>query len=201
LHDKRGTGCPMRRIFIRQKSTQDDLTKLFGERLPKSGKPLTDLRAFGVVVSIFVGLAATGVAAFLVVAWLAWESHTFGPKDLRYLVFVRGSLMERVGIIAAQPGTLIYRGQGRDGNAPGYVRAEYASPLEASALFARFVERCRLLGLQVKQRAQVSTEGERAASCGRRDDDDYHVHMSVLPGSPTKVFLGEDIDDGLYTGQ
>jgi hypothetical protein len=40
-----------------------------------------------------------------------------------YLLFIRGTLIERVGIIDARPGTLIHGGQGRDGNAPGCAHA------------------------------------------------------------------------------
>ena len=53
---------PLRRIYLRQRATRDDLTKLFGERKPNANKPnaykpnaykpwarkpLTDLKAFG----------------------------------------------------------------------------------------------------------------------------------------------------------
>lgn len=122
----------MRRIFFRQRTTQGDLTKVFGARKPKAKKPLTDLQAFGVVMSLFVGLAAAGFAAFALLAWLAWESHAFAPRDPRYLLFVRGTLIERVGI-DAQPGTLVYAGQVRDSIARGYTRARRASSIEAGA--------------------------------------------------------------------
>jgi hypothetical protein len=172
-----------------------------GEHKLKIRKPLTGLKAFGLVASVFVGVAASGLAAFLVLAWLAWESHRFGPRDLRYLVFVRGTLIERVGTIDAQPGTVMYAGQGRDGNAPGYARAHYTSQVAADVLFARLLERCRSLGLQVREKGPASAEGERSASCGREADDDYHVHFSVRPGGPTEVFMGGDIDDGVYTSR
>lgn len=187
----------MRRIFLRQRVTQDDLTKLFGERKPKARKPLTDLKAFGAVMSFFVGLAAAGFAAFALLAWLAWESHEFGPKDLRYLLFVRGTLIERVGIIDAQPGTLMYGGQGRDGTAPGYARARYTSSVEAGALLARFIERCKALGLYVKLGDQTSPDGTRSTSCGREAKDDFHVGITVREGRPTEVTMGEDFNDGL----
>ncbi len=187
----------MRRIFLRQRTTQDDLAKLFGERKPNARKPLTDLRAFGAVMSFFVCLAAAGFAAFALLAWLAWESHEFGPRDLRYLLFVRGTLIERVGIIDARPGTLVYGGQGRDGTAPGYARARYTSSIEASALLARLIDRCKALGLQVKVSDQTSPDGSRSANCGRAANDDFHVGITVREGPPTEVSMGEDLDDGL----
>ncbi len=184
----------MRRSFPRQ-MTQDDLTKLVGERPPKVRKPLTDLQAFGVVMSFFVGLATFGLAAFVLLAWLAWESHEFGPKDLRYLVFIRGTLIERVGTIDAQPGTVIYRGQGRDGNAPGYARASYTSPVAASALLTRFAERCKAVGLQVKVNDKPSSDGSRSMTCARQAGDEFALGVSVGAATPTEVAMGEDIED------
>lgn len=154
-------------------------------------------KVLGEVLAVFAGLAAIGLAGFLAVAWLAWKSHTFGPRDLRYLVFVRGTLIERVGAVDAQPGTLMYSGQGRDGNAPGYARARYTSLVSADVLYARLLERCRMLGLQIRERTPASSPGELSASCGRKADDEYHVHFSVRPSRPTEVLMGEDIDDGV----
>ena len=179
----------MRRSFPRQ-MTQDDLTKLVGERPPKVRKPLTDLQAFGIVMSFFVGLATFGLAAFVLLAWLAWESHEFGPKDLRYLVFIRGTLIERVGTIDAQPG-----GQGRDGNAPGYARASYTSPVAAGALLTRFAERCKAVGLQVKVNDKPSSDGSRSMTCSRQAGDEFALGVSVGAATPTEVAMGEDIED------
>jgi hypothetical protein len=172
-----------------------------GEYKPKIRQPLTNLQAFGVVVSLFAGVAGLGFTVFLALAWFAWETHRFGQRDLRYLVFVRGTLIERVGIIDAQPGTLRYIGQGRDGNAPGYLRAHYTSQADAEALFGRLLERCRSLKLTVREGDPAASEGERSASCGREAANDYHVHFSVRSGRPTEVFMGEDIDDGLYASR
>ncbi|MDQ8726236.1 hypothetical protein [Bradyrhizobium sp. LHD-71] len=186
----------MRRIFVRQRTTQQDLVRLFGERKPKARKPLTDLQAFGVIMSFFVCLSAIGFATFAVLAWLAWERHEFGPNDLRYLVFVRGSLVERIGAIDAEPGTLVYEGQGRDGTAPGFVHAHYTSRVEANALLTRIAERCRSLGLQVKVQDRTSSDGTRYASCGRTPNDEFDVGIGVRAGSLTEVTMGQDVDDG-----
>lgn len=187
----------MRRIFARQ-TTQQDLTKLFGERKPKARRPLSDLRAFGVFLSFVVGLAAAGLAVFVVLAWLAWDRHEFGPKDLRYLLFVRGSLIERIGILHAQPGTLTYVGQGRDGDAPGFVRAQYTAKVDADVLMARFLERCKALGLHGQAVGQTSSDGTRYASCGRWVGDDFEVGLGVSAAHPTGVTMAEDIDDGYH---
>jgi hypothetical protein len=184
----------MRRIFPRQ-MTHDDLTRLIGERPPKVGKPLTDLQAFGVVMSLFVALATVGLAAFAVLAWLGWESHEFGPRDPRYLVFVRGTLIERVGTIDAAPGSVIYGGQGRDGNAPAYARARYTSPVAANALLARFAERCRAVGLQAKVDEQPASDGSRSITCGREAGDAFALGISVGATAPTEVLMDEDIED------
>jgi hypothetical protein len=176
--------------------TQDDLTKLIGERLRKPKKPLTDLQAFGVVMSIIVGLAATGLGAFAFLAWIAWGDHQFGPRDLRYLFFIRGTLTEQVGIIDAEPGSLSYRGQGRDGTASGYIRASYTSVVDGNVLLARFAERCKAVGLKhVELNAQPLPDGERAMSCGRSADDEYSLGIRVSATKPTEVLMAEDIED------
>lgn len=185
----------MRRIFLRQ-MTHDDLTKLVGKRSPKVKKPLSDLQAFGVVISIFVGLAAALLCMAALIAWLAWSDHTFGPRDLRYLVFIRGTLTERVGAIDAEPGTLSYRGTGRDGTASGYIRASYTSAVDATTLLTRFAERCRAVGLQhVKLNERVSSDGTRTLVCGRSADDEYALGINVSATMPTEVVLAEDIED------
>jgi hypothetical protein len=191
----------MRRSFMGQQPEPDERGARSGDLAPKNKKPLSTLKAFGVVVSVFAGLAAIGLAGFLAVAWLAWSSHSFSPRDLRYLVFVRGTLIERVGAIDAQPGTLMYTGQGRDGNAPGYARARYTSLAPADVVYAHLIERCRLLGLQIREKAREASEGESSASCGRGADDEYHVHFSVRSGRPTEVLMGADIDDGVYASR
>ena len=184
----------MRRIFLRQ-MTHDDLTKLIGERPRKVKKPLTDLQAFGVVMSIFVGLAVAGLCTFVFLAWIAWGDHTFGPRDLRYLFFIRGTLTEHVGTIDADPDTLSYRGQGRDGTASGYIRASYTSPVEGTALLARFAARCKAVGLLVKASEQPLSDGRRAISCGRNADDEYDLGIAVSMTKPAEVVMAEDIED------
>jgi hypothetical protein len=184
----------MRRMFLRQ-MTQDDLTKLVGDRPRKAKEPLTDLRAFGVLMSFFVGLAVVGFATFVLLAWLAWESHAFGPRDLRYLVFIRGTLIERVGIVHAEPGTVRYGGQGRDGDAPGHARAHYTSPVAANVLLTRFAERCRAIGLQVKLSEQPSPDGSRPMTCSRQTGDEFALAISVRTATPTEVLMSEEIED------
>jgi hypothetical protein len=110
-------------------------------------------------------------------------------------------VIERVGAVDAQHGTLMYSGQGRDGSAPGYTRAHYTSLAAADVVFAHLLERCRLLGLQTTEKAKTASEGELSASCGRAADDDYHVHFSVRSGRPTEVSMAEDIDDGVSASQ
>jgi hypothetical protein len=187
----------MRRFFMRERTTQDGLKKLFGERKPKVRRPLTDLQALAVVLSFFVGLAAAGFAAFALLAWLAWESHEFGGRDLRYLVFVRGTLLERVGVIDAQPGTVVYGGQGRDGTASGRASARYTSSVEGQIVLTHFVERCKALGLHVTVREPEAGETFRIATCGRTANDEFPVGINVSGANPSEVVMAEDIDDGL----
>lgn len=184
----------MRRMYLRQ-MTHDDLSKLIGERRPKRKKPLTDLQAFGVIMSVFVGLAVLGLASFVFVAWLAWDDHTFAPNDLRYWAFIRGTLTERVGAIDAEPGTLIYRGRGRDGTAPGFIAAQYKSPVDAGALLERFAQRCRAVGLHAKVNKTPSSDGSRKLSCGRTAGAEYALYVSVEGAAPAAVFMSEEIED------
>jgi hypothetical protein len=184
----------MRRIFLRQ-MTHDDLNKMVGERPPKVKKPLTDLQAFGVVMSIVVGLAATGLGAFVFLAWIAWGDHEFGPRDLRYLFFIRGTLTERVGTIDAAPGSIGYRGTGRDGTASGFVRTSYTSPAEGNALLARFAERCKVVGLPHVKLHDPLSDGGRTLVCGRTADDEYALGITVSGKNPTEVVMAEDIED------
>jgi hypothetical protein len=177
-----------------------ETTEAGSERKREPKKPLTGLQAFGIIVACFVCLIAAAVAVLALLTWLAWNSHQFGPRDLRYLLFVRGTLIERVGIIDARPDTLVYGGQGRDGNAPGYARADYISPVEANALLARFVERCGALGLHAQVREHRAGETVRSASCGRGAADEFPVHMSVDldgPAEATRVGMMQETDDGL----
>jgi hypothetical protein len=171
-----------------------------GERGAKTKKPLTDLQAFGIIMLCFAGLATAGVAVLALGAWLAWNSHDFSPRDLRYLLFVRGTLLERIGVIDAEAATLRYGGQGRDGNAPGYTRANYKSKLEPVPLLTRFATRCEALGLRATWQEHRPGESFRTVSCGRLPDDDFPVHMSVdldRPDGLTRVGMIQDSDDGL----
>jgi hypothetical protein len=184
----------MRRIFLRQ-MTHDDLNKLVGERPRKAKKPLTDLQAFGVVMSIFVGLAAAGLGAFVLLAWIAWGDHEFGPRDLRYLAFIRGTLAERVGPIDADQSTVRYRGQGRDGTASGYIRISYTSPADGNALLARFADRCKAVGLRAQVDEQPMSDGRRGMTCGRTADDEFNLGIAVTMTKPAEVVMSEDIED------
>lgn len=184
----------MRRIFLRQ-MTHDDLNKLLGDRPRKIRKPLSDLQAFGVVMSVFVGLAAAGMCMVALIAWLAWSDHEFGPRDIRYLVFIRGTLAERVGPIDADPDTVRYRGQGRDGTASGYIRVSYRSSVDGAALLARFADRCKAVRLQVKMSEQPMSDGRRGMTCGRTADDEYDLGIAVSMTSPAEVVMSEDIED------
>ena len=118
------------------------------------------------------------------------------PRDLRYLFFIRGTLTERVGVIEAEPGSLSYRGQGRDGTASGYIRANYTSSLDGNVLLARFAERCKAVGLKhVEVSQQPSADGSRTMNCGRSAEDEFGLGITVSATKPAEVVMAEDIED------
>ena len=104
-------------------------------------------------------------------------------------------MLLQFGVISPAPGSIAYRGTGRDGTASGFVRASYTSPVEGNALLARFAERCKTVGLPHVKLHDPSSDGGRTLVCGRTADDEYALGVTVSGANPTQVVMGEDIED------
>jgi hypothetical protein len=73
------------------------------------------MRRPSLAVGILGSIAVLLVGGFLLLSWVAFARHEFGSGDPRYLMFVRGTWTEQIGLISPQPGSVRFQAEGPDG--------------------------------------------------------------------------------------
>ncbi len=119
---------------------------------------------------------------------------TFGRWDPRYFLLVQNTLVGRVGIHAAQPGTLRYEVVYDDDISFRIVRATYTSSAAPEDLRVQYGARCIASRLHPFQDEEDEPNGDKTFSCARTANDAPERDLNPLAvtihaGSPTKVTL------------
>jgi hypothetical protein len=140
-----------------------------------------------VVLLLLVGLPY----AFLAFAFWAVEgSWDFeGRNNLRYWLFVKGTRVERLGLIAPTQAPASYSVRLQEGNFPGWTVVIYRSTAEPDAVAKAYAQRCREMGLKITRGPEPNRYGdeENGASlvCEIEPYLDAEFHAGRKPGETT----------------
>lgn len=113
----------------------------------------------GLATVALTGLVALVASPFLLLAgafWLSDHTHEFGPYDPRVLLLVRGTTVDRLGLIRAQRGSIAYAARGQDGTSPARVHVTFTTPEEPSRVIETYRQRCQNAGLVPKDNIDAS---------------------------------------------
>jgi hypothetical protein len=154
----------------------------------------TALQVIGIAI---VSAASIALHLFLLDTLLGrlFQPHNeFGRWDLRDFVLVQDTLVGRVGIHAAQPGTLRDEVVYDDAIAFRIVRAHYISHATPEELRIDDVARCIASRLHPLQNEEIAANGDKAFSCARTvadaaDSDLYPLVVTIHASMPTRVTL------------
>ena len=118
----------------------------------------------------------------------------FGRLDPRYFLLVQDTLVGRVGIHAAQSGTLRYEVVHDDDISFRIVRASYTSSATPEDLRVQYGARCLASRLHPFQDEEDEANGDKTFSCARTANDAPDRDLNLLSvtihaGSPTRVTL------------
>jgi hypothetical protein len=104
----------------------------------------------GCVLAMIVALPS----AFLwTLFWMASGSWDFeGDKGLRHWLLVKGSRLDRLGLVAPTSSVPRYSVSFQEGTFPGWRVLVYNSSASPPAIVAAYAERCGAMGLKVTER-------------------------------------------------
>lgn len=106
-------------------------------------------------LAIFAILFAVAAAPFMLVALAfrasdgSWDFE--GDGNLRYWLFVRGSRLEKFGVVTAA-GPVRYSIRFQEGTFPGWNVAQYDSAALPEAILETYAGRCRAMGLKITEK-------------------------------------------------
>jgi hypothetical protein len=159
---------------------------------------------FGFLVPLATALLLMVILPFGFLAFVFWAadgSWDFEGRDgVRYWVFVKGSRLERFGLIEPtnEPGK--YSVSLQDGTFPGWSVLTYRSTAMPEAVIAAYAQRCREMGLKITREAHSKpddgTAGGVALVCEIKPYIDAEFQAQRKPGEvSTEVGLRVWRDD------
>ena len=149
-------------------------------------------------------LLAAGCVLLIVVAvpysllwtlfWIVSDSWDFeGNSGPRHWVLVKGSRLDRLGLVAPTARKASYSVRFQEGTFPGWRVVGYESSTLPSAIIATYAERCRAMGLRVTRNETASlgneadgTEATLVCEIERYIDAEFHAERKG-PAAATRV--------------
>lgn len=146
----------------------------------------------GMVLLVLVGLP---YAFFAVLFWAVEGSWDFeGRSGLRYWVFVKGTRVDRLGLVSPTEAPPKYSVSLQEGTFPGWTVVIYRSNAEPEAIVAAYAKRCGEMGLKITSGPEPKTyDGEESGAslvCEIRSYIDAEFYAGRKPGElTTKVSI------------
>jgi hypothetical protein len=142
---------------------------------------------FGFLIPLGTALLMLVILPFGFVAfgfWAADGSWDFEGRDgIRYWVFVKGSRLDRLGLVepTEQPGK--YSVSLQEGNFPGWKVLTYHSVAAPESGIGAYAKRCQDIGLKITRGPEQAVGGESGVSlfCEIRPyiDSEFHVERKA----------------------
>jgi len=149
------------------------------------------------MVVLLVAILTSPVTLLSLAFWAASDSWEFAGGGFRHWVFVKGSIVDRLGSVASDGAPIRYIVRLEEGTDPGEIAAVYDSDAQPVAVVQAYAERCLALGLPI-EREFVSPDGAEAklgceSNAGAGWLDDVRIHAERKAGAAVtrvRVFAG-----------
>jgi hypothetical protein len=106
-------------------------------------------RGFICFIAVLAGLAMTPFALIAGAFWMASDDWKFEGGGVRYWLFVKGSRLERLGLVAPTDRLAQYTIALQEGTFPGWNIVTYASTAMPAEIAATYADRCRSMGFRI----------------------------------------------------
>ncbi|MGD9922977.1 MAG: hypothetical protein AB7V13_16285 [Pseudorhodoplanes sp.] len=114
---------------------------------------------FGCLIPIGLALLMLVALPYSLIAFLFWAadgSWDFEGRDnLRYWLFVKGSRLDRLGLVSPAATPPAYSVRLQEGTFPGWTVVTYRSAVAPEAIARAYAQRCRDIGLKVTRGPQA----------------------------------------------
>ena len=117
------------------------------------------------LVTLLLAVVTLPVTLAALAFWAADGSWEFAGGGFRHWVFIKGSTVDRLGFVAEtrEPARYVVRlGEGTD---PGAIFAVYDSGAMPGDVVGAYAERCRALGISVKEQVVAANAAEARLVC------------------------------------
>lgn len=147
-------------------------------------------RRFGCLIPLGTALLLLVILPLGFLAFIFWAvdgSWDFeGRGGVRYWVFVKGSRLDRLGLIQPTDAPGRYSVRLQDGNFPGWTVLTYRSTATPEAVIDAYAQRCREMGLKITRgphpQASDGKAGGVALVCEISPYIDAEFHAERKPG-------------------
>ena len=118
--------------------------------------------------------------------WAASAPWEFAGAGLKHWVLVKGTTIDRLGLISATSTAVRYVVRIQEGTDPGAITMHYDSDALPIDVIAAYAKRCRTMGLAIKK--QAASEGAVTGTLvceGKSGSDDIWIQVERTLGAAT----------------
>ena len=116
-------------------------------------------------MALMVGIVSAPFTLLGLALWTADGNWEFSGSGLRHWLLVKGSTVDRLGLVASAGTPMRYVVRLGEGTDPGATLAIYESLALPDAIVAVYAERCRSLGITVKKLTSAPAAAEAKLLC------------------------------------
>jgi hypothetical protein len=148
------------------------------------------LRSFLTIVAVAGIMIALPFAFVAALFWAADGSWDFEGRGVRYWLFVKGTRLERLGVVEPAPGGTKYSISLQEGNFPGWNIAVYESAAPPEKIIDVYAARCCEMKLKVIEKKSNPEAPRAELTC----EIEVYLNVEVLAerkaeAASTRVFV------------
>ena len=114
-----------------------------------------------VIIVLLLLISPFGLMMFAM--WMASDSWDFTGQGWRYWAFVKGSRIDRLGLVEPTDRPVEYSVSFEEGTFPGWKIASYASTASPAAIMTAYAERCREMQLKITEPSAAEPDSSEAS--------------------------------------
>jgi hypothetical protein len=123
----------------------------------RSGMLFAWMRSLVVVAVLLAIIVGVPYAFLWTLFWIASDSWDFeGSSALKHWLLVKGSRIDRLGLVAPTTRPARYSVRFQEGTFPGWRVVGYESSVLPPAIISTYAERCRAMGLRITRNETAS---------------------------------------------
>lgn len=145
-----------------------------------------------ILTALVFAIVTSPIIALGLSVWAGGGVWEFTDRGFSHWIFVRGSTIDRLGLVAASTAPARFVVRTAEGTDPGATSVEYVSSASPTAIVEIYADRCRAMGLATKvlppseHHAKLVCEGDRSVAWA---DDVYVFAERLAKAVTTQVLL------------